>query len=359
VEVMPSSKLSYNELKSVIEERGNRILGLFGEELVKGINDEELLCILKDLEANRKDSLRPALTSFACEAVGGTVEESDYASLIFTLVSTGISTHDDIIDESPNKHLRLTLLGKYGINRTLLVGDLLIVKGWSKISSLLLQNRHNPEMIANVAEKYGELCNEMCEAEFIENVNRRKVHKNLDFHKNILWKEMAEFEACTRIGALIGGGSNQEVEALSNYGRRLGFTMRLTDEVKDVLNVDGSLIHRLKYESTPLPLLFAAKASEKNRLRIQQIIDSNDFSPSAIRELLEVCFDSDAFTYILNEAKENAKKTALSLRIVKKRRPKQVLLRLNDKFYDDLESLLLRWTCTRQPRSLMRPSFLE
>jgi geranylgeranyl diphosphate synthase type I len=333
-----STNLNYDELNREIEERGNRIQQKFGKEALRGIEDPKLSEILTIIRNKRRDTFRPALTSLSCEAVGGSAQDADDAGLIFALVSTGVSIHDDIIDKSPRKHLRVTILGKYGLNKSLLVGDLLIVKGWSKISGML-ERSMNPKKIAKVANLYGDFCTEMCEAEFMENSCKKQLDTDLEYHLKILWKAMAETEACTRIGAILGNGANSEVQALAKFGRRLGFTSRLADEVKDTLNIDGSFAHRLKYESVPLPLVFAATSSKDARLRIESIIKKRSMSSSNLRELLEICFDSNAFSYVERIAEKNVKSAASCLDAVKPSAPRDFLLELNEKIYDGITSL--------------------
>jgi geranylgeranyl diphosphate synthase, type I len=330
--------LTLHELGLIIEERGNRIREKFSQEVIRGVDDSTLSGILKLISDNKKDSFRPALTSLSCEAVGGPLEAADDAGLMFSLVSTGVSIHDDIIDKSPRKHLRITLLGKYGLNKSLLVGDLLIVKGWAKISDMLAKNL-NPAKIAKIAKIYGDLCAEMCEAEFMENCCRKKTDTELEHHKKILWKAMAETEACTRIGAIFGEGSDEEVRVLSEFGRRLGFTSRLADEIKDSLNINGNLIHRLKYESVPLPLLFAAKSSKRSQIKIESIIRKADFQPSNIRSLLELCFECDAFNYVRKTAEENMNAAARCLDKLKPSFSRNILSHMNEKFYGEVTAI--------------------
>lgn len=335
---MKTVNQNFNELNRAIEERGKRIRAKFGQEVLRGVEDAELLEILRRIKEKRKDSFRPALTSFSCEAAGGDPQVADEAGLMFALVSTGVSIHDDIIDKSRRKHLRKTILGKYGLNKSLLVGDLLIVKGWSRIGAGV-ENYREPEKIVKIAKIYGDLCTEMCEAEFMENACKKRLDTDLEYHKRILWKAMAETEACTRIGSMLGDGSDKEVRALSNFGRRLGFTSRLVDEVKDTLNIDGNFIHRLKYESVPLPLLFAAKSSEDRRTKIESIIEKSEISSSSMKSLLEMCFDSDAFSYVLKTAKENAKSAQHCLEVVKPSFARDILLGINEKIFNEISSL--------------------
>ena len=107
---------------------------------------------------------------------------------------------------------------------------------------------------------------------------------------------------------MIGNGNLSDVEALAEFGRRLGYMSRLGDELEDCLNVKGDLLHRLKYESVPLPLLYAAKSSKKYFKTIETIIDKSQIEPLDVKILLEICFETNAFDYLLSLAEENKKK---------------------------------------------------
>jgi geranylgeranyl diphosphate synthase type I len=263
-----------------------------------------LLAALEDVKSYWKDFNRPTLTCLSCEAVGGDPEIAETAGLMFTLASAGFGIHDDIIDRSLHKHLRRTILGLHGIDAALLVGDLLIVKAWT-IAHEILRKTSNPPKIADIMKTYGSLSVEICEAEFMETLCRRKLDTKLDYYENILWKEMAETEACCRIGAMIGGAKPSEVEALSQFGRRIGFISRLANEVEDCLNIKGDLIHRIEYESLPLPLLYAARYSPQNNAKIGKILAKKYFVPQDAMSLLKLCFKTEAFEYVRNLAQKN------------------------------------------------------
>jgi geranylgeranyl pyrophosphate synthase len=236
--------------------------------------------------------------------VGGDPELAERASLMFTLASAGFGIHDDILDRSSSKHLRKTIFGLYGIDVALLVGDLLIVKAWSLGQETFEKNPHSLK-IADVLKPYGDLSVEICEAEFMETLCRRKLDIDLSHYERILWNEMAETEACCRIGAMIGGGKASEIETLSAFGRRIGFISRLANELEDCLNIRGDLLHRVEFESLPLPLLYAAQHSPKQHAKIAKILTKNHLSPLDARSLLRICFETEAFEYVRRLAQKN------------------------------------------------------
>ena len=328
----------YSELKTAMAERGNRLREKVKESLLYGVSDYQLLEIMERINNSWRDTLRPALTSFSCEAVGGQPKEADDAGLMFTLASLGFGVHDDIIDQSTHKKFKPTILGRYGLEGALLAGDLLIVKGWTALQGMLLKN-YPPEKIALVIQTYGKLNLEICEAELADAYSKHKL-VTVEQHQQFLWKAMAEIEACTRIGAILGNGKNEEIHALAQYGRYLGINFRMFDQVRDCLNLEANLAHRIKHESVPLPLLFAAYSSPKRFTKIESIVKKRNISTNDLRILLEACFDSDAFNSICSLAKKNRDKASLCLDNLKSTYARDILSLLLKRSCDDIYSLL-------------------
>jgi geranylgeranyl pyrophosphate synthase len=341
VETLSKDKdLAIKKLAVKMEERSRKTLERFGQVSVSGVNHSQLLSILADVKAYWKDNFRPALTSFSCEAVGGQPEAADDVSLMITLMGAGLGIHDDIIDKSLNKHFRTTILGLHGVDDALLVGELFIVKALTQVREMV-RKADNPKKIENIIEVYEGFFLEVWEGEFMETLCRRNLDTELKHYERILWMSAADTEACTRLGAILGGGSKIEVEALAEVGRRLGFLHRLADDVKDSLNWEGNLPWRLENESVPLPILYAAKSSKENYLKIKSILEQFPITPSDIRNVLEICFETDAFNYVLSMAKQNAMQATRKLRLLKKSGAKNALALMVEDAMANVKSLCL------------------
>ncbi len=328
-----------SNLSAVINERSGKILQRFGEVILSDVNEPRLRAALEDVKRYWGDSNRPSLTFFSCEAVGGDWEAAENAALMFTLASSGFGVHDDIIDRSSSKHFRRTILGIHGVDTALLVGDFLIVKGWS-VTHEMIRKSSNPLKIADALEAYGRLSAEICEAELMETLCRKNVDTEVLQYENILWKEMAETEACCRVGAILGNGRSTEIEALSEFGRRIGFISRLTNEVEDCLNLKGDLSHRIQYESLPLPLLYAAK-NPRACDKVRWIIGKKHFNPSDASSLLKLCFETEAFEYIRGLAEKNRAEAALRLSCLMSSEARDILLSLVEGAYARIDRLCI------------------
>lgn len=330
-------------MNKTLERRWQSLLEKFDQVTTLKVSHPKLLTILEDVKTYWKDArtrllFRPALTSFSCEAVGGKPESAEDAGLIFILAASGIGIHDDILDKSRCKHLRKTILGIHGEDNALLVGDLLLIKAWTMFHEMI-SKANNALRIADIMKVYGNLSIEICEAEFKETMCRRNLETDLDHYANILWMAMAEIEACTRIGAMIGDGNSDEIEALANFGRRLGLISRLADDIEDCLNLKGDLPHRIKYESVPFPLLYAAKSSREKYLEIKKIINKTQITSNDTQALVKSCFDTRAFDYVHFIAEKNEAKAASELRMLKPSNARNLLSEIKKGVYDRIDAL--------------------
>jgi len=293
-----------SEIVVALKKRAEKALERFRTEAVFGVSDPELLAILGEVIGYWKDSSRPAIASFCCEAVGGKPEIADDAGVMFLLAAVATGIHDDIIDKSLRNHLRWTIFGLHGMEKALLVGDLLLVKAWSTLK-LFIRNFDKSIRVADIMEAYGLISIQICEAEFLEMSFRKRLDVDLSVREKILWNINADYEACAKTGAILGEGSDEEILALSGVGRRLGFLLGLKDEVEDCLNIQGNLSQRLLFESVPLPVVYAAKSSSHVQTKLQSIIQKESIDPLEIAYIVQQCIDTGAFSYVYELAKLN------------------------------------------------------
>jgi geranylgeranyl diphosphate synthase type I len=328
---------TYVELIDFLKERSSHILDKL-EVVLTGVTDPNLEELLKKIidSTRENEKFRVPLTSLSCEAVGSQRDNADIASLLFTIMADGIGIHDDIIDKSKVNHFRETVLGAYGLEKALLVGDLLIVKALTMFNELITENRDSTTVKRIIAE-YGNLCIEMCEAEFLATSSVKNLSKSLENAETILWKAMAEIEACSRIGAMLGQGTEDEINALGQFGRCLGFIGRLLNEVQDSWNNELiNLNHRIQYESVPLPILYAAQTSEERKNEINLIISNTSLNFKDCTRLLELCFESGAFGYIINLAEEKRRQGYEHLHKLTESSARNTLSLMLERVYDHL-----------------------
>lgn len=250
------------QVERILNERGSEAL----EEARNQILHEEFECkevkeaLTYFMSQCWKDVLTPTLLSLACEVVGGDPNITIPIAIPVILISGAIDIHDDIIDQSKIKESRQTVLGKFGKDTAVIVGDILLFKGFTLLCEAI--GKDIPvEKAALIASIIRRMFFDLADAEALELDFRGRVDVAPEEYVYVARKKGADVEALIRIGAILGGGSKEEIEALGKYGRLLGMMIILRDDLIDMVDFEEA-VHRIKREHLPLPILYALQNPE-------------------------------------------------------------------------------------------------
>lgn len=218
----------------------------------------------------------PALISLACEAVGGDPATTSLLGAAVLLLAGAADLHDDIIDQSMIKGEKPTVLAKYGRDLTLLSGDALLFKGLTLLndSCSVFAKRQRDVIARLVTNAFFELgC-----AEAKETCLRGTMTNAPDMLEIIRMKASVA-EANMKIGAIVGGGSTEQVEALGKIGKALGLLTTMRDEFIDMYE-PTEIRNRFVNEVLPLPVIYALEdkrtREEIHAILVKDAITEND-----------------------------------------------------------------------------------
>lgn len=270
----------------ILEEKGGQSLRE-AQRLITGINTEsqQVREALTYFTSYWQDLARPTLVVLACESVGGSPEAATPFGTASVLISGAIAIHDDVIDHSRMKRSRLTVLGKYGENIALITANALLFEGFTHLYRLV-EKGLQPGKMADILKLLKQLFTELGDAEALELGFRKRVDVTPENYLNMVWRKAGDVEAQMRVGALLGNASTREVEALAKYGRSLGMMMILRDDLADMLEAE-EMCHRVRWESLPLPVLYALSDS-KAREEAESIIGRKKIGVREALRLLEI-----------------------------------------------------------------------
>jgi len=206
------------------------------------------------------DYFRPAIVSYCCEAVGGDPEITVPTGASLVLLAKAIGIHDDIIDKTKKRDGHVTTFGKFGKDVALVLSDVLLFKGFTLLRKNLEIGIPSYTMV-KILETIDHVWFEQCEGA----ISEFELQKNLDLSPEeylaIIGKKASELEAITRIGGILGRGSQSEIDTLGKIGRILGMMSLLRDEIIDMLEFNV-LKHRVMCESLPLPVIYAVQKAD-------------------------------------------------------------------------------------------------
>jgi octaprenyl-diphosphate synthase len=161
---------------------------------------------------------------------------------------------------------------KYGYNTSVLTGD--FVLGLILAISSRLNNARITKDLATTAML-------MSEGEMIE--SRLETSEDVtfdDYLKVIEYKTATAFEVAARIGAIIANGSEEEIEALTEYGKNIGIAYQIRDDLLDWKNEDKLFNLLIKKSSDPRDVFnkmeeLLKEYSDKSRTSLRKIADNN------------------------------------------------------------------------------------
>ena len=325
---MGPNELSNEVFMKTIDEIGLKVQTNFVENLYENITDKDTIQILKEIESYWYDRDRSALIWFCNEIVGGDPEKTLPLSLIMSLSSAGIGIHDDIIDKTIIKKYQKTITGTIEPEKAIVIGDLLIIKGLTSLDSLL--EIYDIRTFSSIIKIFRNYFHNLAVGELWEINARKNLHIDLDTYHDMLWRLGIDGDACARLGAISGNASKEQVEVLSFFGRSLGYIMRLRDEIGDILNYEGNIEKRIMYESIPLSLLYISKQSKSHYKQIENILNREKIDNEEIKNILNMCYDSNAFKYINNKIHEVYQKAIKSIDIFPESDTKNMLIKIID-----------------------------
>ncbi|MDP1808529.1 MAG: polyprenyl synthetase family protein [Actinomycetota bacterium] len=186
---------------------------------------------------------RPVLTLLAAEALGADPKIALPVACAIEFIHTYSLIHDDLpaIDNDDLRRGRATCHIKFGEDVAILAGDALFAEAFV----LVLTEQQKYADAGRLLETLRELAaatgiNGMVGGQAVDimatgaDVDR----DTLEYIHN--HKTGSLITAAARCGAILGGGSAAEIEAISEYAKHLGLTFQIIDDILDVVgSTDG------------------------------------------------------------------------------------------------------------------------
>jgi octaprenyl-diphosphate synthase len=216
--------------------------------------------------------IRPLILILSAESVGKSDENAYAASCAVEFLHTESVIHDDIIDNETMRRKKDPFHIKYGYNASILTGD--FVLGLILNISSRLNNPRITKDLSTTAML-------MSEGEIIE--GRLEESEDVtfdDYLKVIEYKTATAFETSARLGAILGGGSEEPIEALSEYGKNIGIAYQIQDDLNDWKNEDKLFNLLIKKSSDPRDVFnkmeeLLKSYSEKAKIGLRKIQENN------------------------------------------------------------------------------------
>jgi octaprenyl-diphosphate synthase len=171
--------------------------------------------------------IRPLILVLSAECIKSKRVEPDayLAATAIELLHTESIIHDDIIDEENQRRGKPSFHVKYGYNSSILTADF-VLGVILNISSKLKDPR--------IINELSDAATKMTEGEMMEiKLGKEMDITEDDYIKVLEYKTASLFEASAKIGAIVGGGDEEQVHTMTSFGNLLGIAYQVHDDLID------------------------------------------------------------------------------------------------------------------------------
>jgi len=244
--------------------------------------------------------LRPILLIFSCECVGGNIESVLSTAVAVEMIHNFTLVHDDIMDHDDYRRGRKTIHRKWNEDVAILTGDALMVFGYQSLAKSDFKD------LAGILDIFSKGVIEVCEGQALDKEFEKRSDVELEEYIKMVDKKTGRLIAVsTELGALIGGGDPETVQAFRKFGEKLGRAFQIQDDLLDIIaeqNVLGKdLGSDLIQDKKTYPLLLALKDSKNIKPVNDAIQKTKRGDVSTFKKLME---DLGIIEQVKNDLKE-------------------------------------------------------
>ena len=252
--------------------------------------------------------LRPALLILSAGAFGYRGTHHHELAAVIEFIHTATLLHDDVVDESALRRGRPTANSLFGNSASVLVGDFVYSRSFQIMVGL--ENMRVLKVLADAT-------NVIAEGEVLQlmNCNNPDIDEQ-GYLQVIRYKTAKLFEAATRLGAILGGASQEEENAIATYGIHLGTAFQLIDDVLDYsgdhTTTGKNVGDDLAEGKATLPLIYAMrKGTSEQAAMIRRAIEQGGLADlSAVLAAIE---QSGAIAYAREQAHTESRTACVAL----------------------------------------------
>ena len=188
--------------------------------------------------------------------------------------------HDDLMDRADKRRGKPTVHKVWNDNTAILSGDAMLVLAYQFMAQC------EADKLKEVLELFSLTALEICEGQqFDMEFENRKDVREEEYLEMIRLKTSVLLAASLKIGAILGGASSEDADALYDFGMNLGVAFQLKDDLLDVYgdssvfgkNIGGDILCNKK---TYLLIKAFEHADAGQLSALNRWVDSTSFVPA-------------------------------------------------------------------------------
>ncbi|HMD78657.1 MAG TPA: polyprenyl synthetase family protein [Nitrososphaerales archaeon] len=175
--------------------------------------------------------VRAILALLWCEAFSDDCKPALPLAVAYELAHASALIEDDIIDHSPMRRGKKSVVEEYGLSNAILASNLLLFH----VPKMLAEYRYlGSEKVAKLFDLLGEACRSTTWGEFLDlEMAQKDEVSEREYEEMIRLKTSTLLSAPSIGGAIVGGASDSQASLAGKFGELLGMAYQIQDDALD------------------------------------------------------------------------------------------------------------------------------
>jgi heptaprenyl diphosphate synthase len=268
-------------------------------EAALATNDTMLGDVSAHLLKSGGKRIRPALVLLSSKFPGAKPERVTPVAVAVELIHMATLVHDDVVDRAAVRRGLPTVNSRWSNQVSVLTGDYLFAKAFS-----LLAGTGENRIVRIMADVVYEMSRgELKQLETCFSVDQTEE----EYYDRIAQKTGYLIAECCRLGGIVAGAEESQVQALYHYGYGIGISFQIADDLLDFFAstqaVGKPVCSDLKAGILTLPVIHALRASPRAS-ELKALIAGRNVGDAEVARVKEILEETGSFQYARDRAQQ-------------------------------------------------------
>lgn len=271
--------------------------------------------------------LRPILTLTTSKMCGYNEDMHINLAAAVELMHTATLLHDDVVDDSDLRRGKSTSHIVWDNKSSILVGDFLLGKAFQ-----LMVETKSIDCLKNLSNASAKIA----EGEVMQLIASDNIKTTEDRYMGIIEAKTAElFSTACVVSALITKSNDEEINALTSFGKNLGIAFQLKDDALDYIGNKNSLGKNTGNDflegKVTLPVILAyRRGNNKERKFFEDVFNNRIRNKDLLKKAIKIINHYGTIEDTLSKAYQHGRVAKDALAIFPKTEFKDALMKLVD-----------------------------
>ncbi|MEA3240966.1 MAG: geranylgeranyl reductase family protein [Pseudomonadota bacterium] len=255
------------------------------------------------LLSKKAKRLRAYLGILAADLFGGDLSDAANFSLVYEIFHTASLIHDDIMDKTSTRRGKPTLHKKYGLANAIIVGDLMLAKGYSLVADFCRGKSFSKAQLVDLLDIIGQTGEKCCLGQALDITMATKNQYNSinKYLKMIELKTGALIEGAVKGGAVGANASREQVDLMGSFGINLGIAFQIINDAFDLLGgkkANKSIMNDIREgKATPMLIRALKKVDKKDSAWLREMAGSKAITQKQAARIIDIYRKCGALEY--------------------------------------------------------------